>query len=177
MSKRTATRLALVLAVLIALLAALPALAQPLRTSAFVEWGGAGVLYGLGIEQEVVRTSQADVGVRLGASAFPVLFARGAVGTLSGQLAAGLHLGRTRYAIEPSVGVSALGVRRFAFGLSSPVDTSVTAPTVGLAIRVEPSDGQRVGGRAGVTAILSEDRRSAVVVPTLGLTWTLSADT
>jgi len=176
MSKRSMTRLALVIAALVALLAALPAFAQPLRTSAYLEWGGAGVLYGLGIEQELVRVSGLGLRVRLGASAFPVLFARGALGTLSGQLAADVWPRGGRVAVEPSIGVTALGARRFAFLTSAPVDTLVTVPTVGLAIRVAPKAGTRIGGRAGVTAFLHRGGGSAVLLPTVGATWVLSAD-
>ncbi|MEO0557751.1 MAG: hypothetical protein AAF170_06145 [Bacteroidota bacterium] len=170
MSKRTVTRLALVIAALAALLAALPALAQPLRTSAYLESGGAGVLYGVGIKQELAQTPGADLRVRLGASAFPVLFARGTVGTLSGQLAASFRLDGTRYGVESSLGVTALWARGFAFALNPPVDTLAPAPTVGLALRVVPAREKRLGGRAGVTAILSRNRWGAVVVPTLGAT-------
>ena len=175
MSKRAVTRIALVLALLVALLAALPALAQPLRTSAVLEGGGAGVLYGLGAEQELARAPGLGLHARVSASAFPVLFARGTLWTLSGQLAAVIQPGGDRFGVEPSVGVTALGARRFGFLVSAPVDTLVLVRTVGLAVRVNPGSGQRLGGRAGVTALLYRDRWGAVLLPMLGATWMLSS--
>ena len=73
MSKRTLTRLALLIAALLAVLAAFPAFAQPLDTSVVLEGGGPGLMYGLGIEQELVRTPSLHLGVRGGvALRFPL---------------------------------------------------------------------------------------------------------
>ena len=174
MSKRTLTRLALLIAALLAVLAAFPAFAQPLHTSVVLEGGGPGLMYGLGIEQELVRTPSLHLGVRGGGSAFPVVIGTGVIRTLFGQLVAEVRPGEGRFGVESAVGLTALATRRVAVFTSAPLDTLVTARTVGLAIRVPPAPGSRLGGRAGVTAILFRDRWGAVFLPTLSATWRLA---
>ena len=173
MSKRAVSRLAIGLAILAALLAAIPAFAQPLRTSAVLEIGGPGVMYGVGVERELARLPGFDLRARASVSAFPNLLGTGLLGTASAQVGATVRTSR-RFGLELAPGVTFLAARRARLPASPPVDTLVAVPTLGLALRVAPAERGRAGGHAGVTCFLSRRGRwRAVPLPTLGLTYTL----
>ena len=174
MSKHAVSRLAVGLAILAALLAAIPVFAQPLRTSAYGEIGGAGLAYGLGVERELARAAGFDLRVRAGASALPNLIGTGTVATVSAQFGVTRQLAG-RVGVELAAGATGLAARRARFLFSErALDTLVVVPTLGLALRVAPSAEGRVGGHAGVTCFLSRrERWRGVPLPTLGATYAL----
>ena len=160
-------RLVLLVAALLAGAVA-PHAQSPSRTGLYVELGGHGGIYSLGVDRQLVGGPAAEAFVRAGASVLPDLFGDGVFVTVPATVGAAVTIPTSVLAVEGGVGATGvyLSDPTALFSSEDPPALQVM-PTASMALRIYPVPGRPLALRLGGTGFLDLNH-DGDGVPTFG---------